>query len=221
MPLIYANMVGGQDELVFDGASFVLNREGEVTHQLPLFKEALGIVTIEHGDPAAGRDCAGAAHRGRVSTRRCASACAITSARTAFPACCSGLSGGIDSALTLAVAVDALGADKVRAVMMPSQYTASISREDARAEAEALGVRYTEIADQAGIRRIPGGAGGGIQGTAAGHDRGKSAGAHPRHAADGVVEQDRRDRADHRQQERDGRPATPRSTATWRAASPC
>jgi predicted amidohydrolase len=54
MPLIYANMVGGQDELVFDGASFVLNRAGEVTHQLPMFKEALAIITIEDGDPVKG-----------------------------------------------------------------------------------------------------------------------------------------------------------------------
>ena len=139
-----------------------------------------------------------------TSTRRCAWACAITSARTVFPACCSGLSGGIDSALTLAIAVDALGADKVRAVMMPSQYTADISRDDSRAEAEALGVRYAEIAIKPVFDAFHGCAGGRVQGAGRGHDRGKPAVAHPRHAADGAVEQDRRDRAHHRQQERNG-----------------
>jgi NAD+ synthase (glutamine-hydrolysing) len=145
MPLIYANMVGGQDELVFDGASFVLNREGEVTHQLPLFKEALGIVTIEHGDSLPGEIAPERPLEADVYDALCLGVRDYVG-KNGFPGVLLGLSGGIDSALTLAVAVDALGADKVRAVMMPSQYTASISREDARAETEALGVRYTEIA---------------------------------------------------------------------------
>ncbi|MBI4190768.1 MAG: NAD+ synthase [Betaproteobacteria bacterium] len=145
MPLIYANLVGGQDELVFDGASFVLDRAGEITHQLPLFKEALGIVTIENGDPL----------QGEVAPERALEADVYEALRlgvhdyvtkNGFPGVLLGLSGGIDSALTLAVAADALGAGKVRAVMMPSQYTASISREDARAQAGTLGVRYSEIA---------------------------------------------------------------------------
>jgi NAD+ synthetase len=145
MPLIYANMVGGQDELVFDGASFVLNREGEVTHQLPLFKEALGIVSIEHGDALPGEIAPERAIEADVYDALCLGVRDYVG-KNGFPGVLLGLSGGIDSALTLAVAVDALGADKVRAVMMPSQYTASISREDARAQAEALKVRYTEIA---------------------------------------------------------------------------
>ena len=145
LPLIYANMVGGQDELVFDGASFVLNRAGAVTHQLPLFKEALGIVTIENGDTQPGEVTPERALEADAYDALCLGVRDYVT-KNGFPGVLLGLSGGIDSALTLAVAVDALGADKVRALMMPSQYTASMSREDARAEAETLGVRYSELA---------------------------------------------------------------------------
>ncbi len=144
MPLIYANMVGGQDELVFDGASFALNRAGEVTHQLPLFQEALGMVSIENGDPRPGEMSPERAVEADVYDALCLGVRDYVT-KNGFPGVLLGLSGGIDSALTLAVAADALGAGSVRAVMMPSQYTASISREDALAEAKALGVRYTEI----------------------------------------------------------------------------
>jgi NAD+ synthase (glutamine-hydrolysing) len=145
MPLVYVNMVGGQDELVFDGASFVLNREGVITHQLPMFEEALGLVTLTDGDPQRG-DIAP-----ELSTEAEVYGALVTGVRdyidkNGFPGAIIGTSGGIDSALTLAIAVDALGADRVRAVMMPSHYTAGMSVEDARAEAAALKVRYTEIA---------------------------------------------------------------------------
>ena len=145
MALVYANLVGGQDELVFDGGSFVLNREGAVTHQLPLFEEALGLVTLTDSDPQPGLVTAPLSSDAEIY------GALITGVRdyidkNGFPGALIGLSGGIDSALTLAIATDALGAKRVRAVMMPSQYTASMSREDARAEAEALKVRYTEIA---------------------------------------------------------------------------
>ena len=144
MALVYANLVGGQDELVFDGGSFVLNREGAVTHQLPLFEEALGLVTLTDSDPQPGVVTAPLSQDAEVYNAL------ITGVRdyidkNGFPGALIGLSGGIDSALTLAVAVDALGPQRVRAVMMPSQYTAGMSLEDARAEAEALKVRYTEI----------------------------------------------------------------------------
>ena len=145
VPLIYANLVGGQDELVFDGASFVLDRQGNLTHQLPWFEEALGIVTLTDGEPQAGE-------RAPVLSTEAEVYRALTLGvhdyvvKNGFPGVLLGLSGGIDSALTLAVAADALGPERVRAVMMPSQYTASMSREDARAQAEALNVRYTEIA---------------------------------------------------------------------------
>ena len=145
MPLIYANMVGGQDELVFDGASFVLNRAGEVTHQLPMFKEALAIITIEDGDPVKGEVAPERTVEADVYDALCLGVRDYVT-KNGFPGVLLGLSGGIDSALTVAVAADALGADKVHAVMMPSQYTASMSREDACAEADALKVRYSEIA---------------------------------------------------------------------------
>ncbi len=144
MALVYANLVGGQDELVFDGGSFVLNREGAVTHQLPLFEEALGMVSLTDSDPQPGLVTAPLSQEAEVY------GALITGVRdyidkNGFPGALIGLSGGIDSALTLAIAVDALGAKRVRAVMMPSQYTAGMSLEDARAEADALKVRYTEL----------------------------------------------------------------------------
>jgi len=144
LALVYANLVGGQDELVFDGGSFVLNREGVLTHQLPLFREDLGLVTLTDGDPQPGVITAPLAQDAEVY------GALVTGVRdyidkNGFPGAIIGISGGIDSALTLAVAVDALGATRVRAVMMPSQYTAGMSVEDALAEAKALNVRYTEI----------------------------------------------------------------------------
>ena len=145
MPLVYANMVGGQDELVFDGASFVLNRAGEVTHQLPMFRETLGIVTLDNGDPLPGEITPERAIEADVYDALCLGVRDYVT-KNGFPGVLLGLSGGIDSALTVAIAADALGAAKVHAVMMPSQYTAGMSREDACAEADALGVRYSEIA---------------------------------------------------------------------------
>jgi len=144
LALVYANLVGGQDELVFDGGSFALNREGVLTHQLPLFKEALGMVTLTDGDPQPGEIVIPLSQEAEVYEAL------ITGVRdyvtkNGFPGVLLGLSGGIDSALTLAIAVDALGPQRVRAVMMPSQYTAGMSVEDAVGEAKALNVRYTEI----------------------------------------------------------------------------
>jgi NAD+ synthetase len=122
----------------------VLNREGAVTHQLPLFEEALGMVSLTDSDPQPGLVTAPLSQEAEVY------GALITGVRdyidkNGFPGALIGLSGGIDSALTLAIAVDALGAKRVRAVMMPSQYTAGMSLEDARAEADALKVRYTEL----------------------------------------------------------------------------
>jgi NAD+ synthetase len=144
LSVVYVNQVGGQDELVFDGGSFVLNRAGVVTHQLPAFEEALGLVTLTDGEPQPG-DIAPPLSTEAEVYRALQLGVRDYVNKNGFPGVLLGLSGGIDSALTLAVAVDALGADRVRAVMMPSQYTASMSVEDARTEAQALGVRYTEI----------------------------------------------------------------------------
>jgi NAD+ synthase (glutamine-hydrolysing) len=144
MGVVYANQVGGQDELVFDGASFAVDGRGELTHQFAAFEEVLGLVEIRDGSPVRGGIAPAASVEQEVYS-------ALTLGvrdylgKNGFPGALLGLSGGIDSALTLAVAVDALGADKVHAVMMPSQYTAGMSCEDARRQAEAMGARYSEI----------------------------------------------------------------------------
>ena len=146
-PLLYAHLVGGQDEVVFDGASFAVDAAGAVTARAPAFEEALLMLRIgADGQPS------GDIHP--VPTLEAqAWAALVTGVRdylgkNGFPGAIIGLSGGIDSALVLALAVDALGADKVRAVMMPSPYTADISWIDARDMAARLGVRYDEIAIQ-------------------------------------------------------------------------
>ncbi|MBK6630106.1 MAG: NAD+ synthase [Betaproteobacteria bacterium] len=144
LPVLYINLVGGQDELVFDGASFCLDREGRLTHQLPQFAEALEIVEFAEGKLQAGavvqtRDLEAEVYDALVLGVR------DYLGKNGFPGALIGLSGGIDSALTLAIAVDALGADRVRAVMMPSPYTAQISLDDAREMAQRLGVRYDEF----------------------------------------------------------------------------
>jgi NAD+ synthetase len=144
IPVVYVNLVGGQDELVFDGASFALDRLGRLTHQLPQFAEVLEIVEF-----AGGELCAGKVAPSRPLESEIYEALVLGVrdylGKNGFPGAIIGLSGGIDSALTLAIAVDALGADKVRAVMMPSPYTAQISLDDAREMARTLGVRYDEF----------------------------------------------------------------------------
>ena len=145
LSVIYTNMVGGQDELVFDGASFVLNANGDLTHELPAFESALGIVDIEQATPVAGDVAQPLTIEASVySALKLGLADYVN--KNGFPGVVLGMSGGIDSALTLAVAVDALGADKVHAVMMPSEFTADISVNDAREMATMLGVQYSEIA---------------------------------------------------------------------------
>ena len=145
MPLIYVNAVGGQDELVFDGGSFALNGQGDVVMAMPQFESGLGIVGI---NPS------GQLEKGLISPPQSVEAQAYQAlvlgvrdyvTKNHFPGVIIGLSGGVDSALVLAIAVDALGADKVRAVMMASRYTADISWIDASELAKNLGVQYDEI----------------------------------------------------------------------------
>ena len=143
MPLLYAHMTGGQDEVVFDGASFALDAQGRVAARSPFFEEALTIVEV-------GCDGASGPVAPIPEIEAQAWGALVTGVRdyigkNGFPGILLGLSGGIDSALVLAVAVDALGADRVRTVMMPSPYTADISWIDARDMAQRLGVRYDEI----------------------------------------------------------------------------
>ncbi|MGH8750936.1 MAG: NAD+ synthase [Burkholderiales bacterium] len=145
MAIIYSNLAGAQDELVFDGASFAVNSKGELTHQFPAFEESCYSITLENGVPLRGEIAAAQTLEAMVYQALCLGVRDYVT-KNGFPGVLIGLSGGIDSALTLALAADALGAAKVRAVMLPSQYTAAISLEDARALAKALGVRYSEIA---------------------------------------------------------------------------
>ncbi len=147
LPLVYAHLVGGQDELVFEGHSFALNADGAVAARAPSFKEALFNVDLEHAHGAA--RCSGAIEPVRSAEADLWDALVLGVrdylGKNRFPGALLGLSGGIDSALVLAIAVDALGADKVRTVMMPSPYTADISWIDARDMAQRMGVRYEEI----------------------------------------------------------------------------
>lgn len=145
LPVIYTNMVGGQDELVFDGASFVLNANGDITHELPAFEAELGMVEFDHTKPVVGRVSETLSIEASVYTALKLGLADYVQ-KNGFPGVVLGLSGGIDSALTLALAVDALGADKVHAVMMPSEFTADMSVNDAREMANILGVKYSEIA---------------------------------------------------------------------------
>jgi len=145
MPLIYVNAVGGQDELVFDGGSFALNSKGAVVMAMPQFESGLGIIELNNlGDLEVGpisppRSIEAQAYQALVLGVR------DYVQKNRFPGVIIGLSGGVDSALVLAIAVDALGADKVRAVMMASRYTADISWLDARELAHKLQVQYDEI----------------------------------------------------------------------------
>jgi NAD+ synthase (glutamine-hydrolysing) len=141
LAVVYANMVGGQDELVFDGGSFAVDAENNLSHQFPSFEEALGMVEIRDGKLVPGEKVATPMQEEGIYRALCLGVKDYIE-KNRFPGVLLGLSGGIDSALTLAVAVDALGADKVRAVMMPSPYTAQISLDDAQEMANILGVRY-------------------------------------------------------------------------------
>jgi NAD+ synthase (glutamine-hydrolysing) len=144
LAIVYANMVGAQDELVFDGASFVMDGTGELACELPQFEERLGLVELEGSRPVREELVPHPPLEANVYQALCLGVRDYVG-KNGFPGVVIGLSGGIDSALTLAIAVDALGAERVRAVMMPSQYTADMSVEDARAMARDLGVRYTEF----------------------------------------------------------------------------
>ena len=144
LAVVYANLVGGQDELVFDGASFAMDAQGKLTHQFASFEETFGLIEIRNGQLQAGRIEPAMKHEESIYRALCLGVKDYVN-KNRFSGVALGLSGGIDSALTLAVAVDALGADKVRAVMMPSPYTAQMSIDDAREMAAILGVHYEEL----------------------------------------------------------------------------
>ena len=144
LPIVYCNLVGGQDELVFDGGSFVLDKTGKVTQQLPSFVETLSYVELANHQPI----------KATIPTTHSLEAAVYHALKlgladyvnkNGFPSVVLGLSGGIDSALTLAIAVDALGADRVKVVLMSSEFTANISVDDAIEMANLVGVKYSQI----------------------------------------------------------------------------
>jgi NAD+ synthase (glutamine-hydrolysing) len=146
LAVIYVNQVGGQDEIVFDGLSFAMNQQGETAARAPAFQESLLEVTIKS------QKIAGTIWHlpKKEALLYDALLCGVRDyiKKNNFPGVFIGLSGGIDSALTLAIAVDALGAENVEGVLMPSQYTSEMSNNDAKAQANAMGVKYHTISIQ-------------------------------------------------------------------------
>jgi len=148
LPAAYVNLLGGQDELVFDGNSFAMDAQARVVMRADAFKDGLYCVDFERRGadvvPVAGSVAP------ELSDEESVYRALVLGVRDyvtkhGFPGAVMGLSGGVDSALTLAIAVDALGPERVHAVMMPSRYTSAMSREDATAQAEALGVKLSSI----------------------------------------------------------------------------
>jgi NAD+ synthase (glutamine-hydrolysing) len=148
LPVIYVNMVGGQDELVFDGGSFAMSADGEMAFRAPAFEEGLHAVdlqasasgvVLQAGISADLLNADASAYKALVAGTRDY----IT--KHGFPGIILGLSGGIDSALVATIAYDAIGPDRVRAVMMPFRYTSNMSQEDAALQAATLGIRYDVI----------------------------------------------------------------------------
>lgn len=147
-PIIYVNQVGGQDELVFDGASFATDSEGEVIHQVESFTESLSLVKVESdhdGVRLIGQQMA--PELGELENIYEALVLGVRDyvRKNGFKSVVIGLSGGIDSAITTSIAVDALGAENVTAIMMPFRYTSDMSKQDAFLEAQALGIDYHVI----------------------------------------------------------------------------
>ncbi|WP_179401647.1 NAD+ synthase [Burkholderia guangdongensis] len=145
LPMVYVNLVGAQDELVFDGGSFVLDKDGALVAKMPQFEEGHAIVEFDGARPLSGAIAPELSVEAQVY-RALVMGVRDYIGKNGFPGAIIGLSGGVDSALVLAIACDALGADRVRAVMMPSRYTADISTTDAADMAKRVGVRYDEIA---------------------------------------------------------------------------
>src|SRR3982075_2822485 len=147
LPMAYVNMVGGQDELIFDGNSFVMNADGAVVMRAPAFRE--GTYAVDFVRESRGRVVPQPGPiEPELSDEASVYGALVVGVRDyvnkhGFPGVVMGLSGGIDSALTLAIAVDALGADRVHAVMMPSRYTSEMSLKDAEEQGRILGVKYS------------------------------------------------------------------------------
>ena len=151
LPLVYAHLVGGQDEVIFEGRSFAIDADAQVVARAPAFQECLQYIDLNldgatHGVRLSGREIAPESSWEEDLWHALVLGIRDYLGKNGFPGAILGLSGGIDSALVLALAVDAIGADKIHAVMMPSPYTADISWLDARDMVKRLNVRYDEIA---------------------------------------------------------------------------
>ena len=149
VPLVFVNLVGGQDELVFDGNSFVMDANGEVTMRAPAFTEGMHVVDLAVDDGGAISPKPGTIVPLQGQEESVYSALVQGTRdyvdKHRFPGVVLGLSGGVDSALTLCIAVDALGAERVHSVAMPSRYTSQMSKDDAARQAATLGVKHSEI----------------------------------------------------------------------------
>jgi NAD+ synthase (glutamine-hydrolysing) len=150
LPMFYCNLVGGQDELVFDGRSMMFAADGQCQYMAPACEDDLAVLTLAES-PQSLKNASSApavADIEELSEIYNAIVLAVRDyvEKNGFPGVVLGLSGGIDSALVLAIAVDALGAERVEAVLMPSRYTADMSNEDAAKQAERLGVKWHSIA---------------------------------------------------------------------------
>ena len=148
IPVVYVNHVGGQDELVFDGGSFIMDADGQITYRAAMFEESMDTIVLDGGArgvvPVAARIIEPASRVAMVYRAL------VTGTRDyvtnhGFPGVIVGLSGGIDSALVVAIACDAIGAERVRAVQMPFRYTSTMSQEDSSKQAETFGIQYDVI----------------------------------------------------------------------------
>ena len=159
LPFVYVNQVGGQDELVFDGGSFVMNRDGSLAHVLPFWRESL---TLTQWDRIEGtlrcNGCTEWKDEERLASIYNAMVLGLRDyvRKNRFPGVVVGLSGGIDSALTVAVAVDAVGAQAVRGVRLPSRFTSAASQDDAQESARLLGVQLDTLAIEDAVKAFEG-----------------------------------------------------------------
>jgi NAD+ synthase (glutamine-hydrolysing) len=162
LPILYVNLVGGQDELVFDGRSVAMDHAGNIVLRAPAFDEALVLLHARRATDGSVQlvpDPAAHAIAPELGDEESVYRALVTGVRDyvnkhRFPGVVMGLSGGVDSALTLAIAVDALGAERVQVVMMPSRYTSQMSRDDAESQARTMGVAYSVISIEGAFAAI-------------------------------------------------------------------
>ena len=203
LPLAYLNQVGGQDELVFDGGSFALNADRTLAFQMPAFKEDVAITRWARRD-GSWRIEPGAVAPQPAGEEEVWLACVLGMRdyvrKNGFPGVVLGLSGGIDSAVVAAMAVDALGPDKVHCVMMPYRYTAAAASRMPRPVPRRSACRYDIVPIAAAVEASGTDAGTAVPGARARRDRGEHPVAGARHHSDGDLQQVRVDGADDGQQ---------------------